>query len=149
MITLGMMKVSVYGTGGIESVIGGHLGRIGRDVVLIGRSSHVNAINENGLRLVMPNGNDILRLSAVTSPEQVDVMPDDVVFLCIKGQDTEEALRTLRLARKLGWRAPINEGLLRISQEMAVNRETSGRYTPNQVRKLFGLEDSLQSSGIS
>lgn len=45
----------------------------------------------------------------------------------------------VRLARKLGERAPINEGLLRICQEMAANRETPGKYTPAQLRVLLGL----------
>ena len=36
-------------------------------------------------------------------------------------------------------KAPINEGLLRVCQEMAANRETPGKYTPNQLRALLGL----------
>ena len=90
------MRVIIYGAGGVGGVVGGHLARAGRDVVLIGRPGYVQAINEHGLRLVTPFDTHILRLLAVTSPDQIDFGPDDVVFLCMKGQDTEEALRTLR-----------------------------------------------------
>ena len=91
------MQVIIYGAGGIGGVVGGHLARVGYEVVLIGRSSHVKTINEHGLRLVTPTGTHILRLLAVTSPDQIDFGPDDVVFLCMKGQNTEEALRGLRV----------------------------------------------------
>ncbi len=94
------MRIIIYGAGGIGGVIGGHLSRTGTDVVLIGRTGHVTAINEHGLRLVTPTGTHIVRLPAVTSPNQIDFNPEDVVFLCMKGQDTEEALRAL-LAMKV------------------------------------------------
>jgi 2-dehydropantoate 2-reductase len=42
------MRTIIYGAGGIGSVVGGHLARIGHDVLLIGRPGHVNAINEHG-----------------------------------------------------------------------------------------------------
>jgi len=45
----------------------------------------------------------------------------------------------VRLARRLGKQAPINEMLLRISQEMAANREPPGKYTPVQLSKLLGI----------
>ena len=94
------MKIVIYGAGGIGSSVGGHLRRVGQDVVLIGRPGHVKAINEHGLRLVTPAGTHILRLPAVTSPDQIDFRPDDVVFLCVKGQNTEEALRDLSAVTK-------------------------------------------------
>ncbi len=90
------MRVIIYGAGGIGSVVGGNLARTGHDVVLIGRTGHVQAINEQGLRLVTPTGTHILRLLAVNSPDQIRFEPDDIVFLCMKGQNTEEALRDLR-----------------------------------------------------
>ena len=77
-------------------MVGGHLARTGHDVVLIGRPSHAKAINEHGLHLVTPAGTFILRIPAVTRPDQISYGADDVVFLCMKGQNTEEALRDLR-----------------------------------------------------
>ncbi|MBI4296194.1 MAG: ketopantoate reductase family protein, partial [Chloroflexi bacterium] len=46
----------------------------------------------------------------------------------------------VRLAKKLGRPAPVNEGLLRISQEMAAHNDLPGKYTPAQLAALLGLE---------
>ncbi|MFH0769012.1 MAG: ketopantoate reductase family protein [Chloroflexota bacterium] len=89
------MRVIIYGAGGIGSVLGGHLARTGHEVVLIGRPGHVKAINKKGLRLVTPTGTHIVRLPAVTSPDEINFGPDDVVFLSMKSQNTEEALSDL------------------------------------------------------
>ena len=94
------MRLIIYGAGAIGGVVGGHLARSGYNVLLIGRPGHVKAINEHGLNLVTPAGTHILRIPAVTRPDQIDFGFDDVVFLCMKGQDTEEALRDLRAVTK-------------------------------------------------
>ncbi|MFC2047905.1 ketopantoate reductase family protein [Chloroflexota bacterium] len=96
----GNHRVVIYGAGAIGGVVGSHLALGGTEVILIGRSGHVNAINEHGLRLVTPTDTHILHLSAVTSPDQIDFRPNDLVFLCVKSQDTDEALRDLRTVVK-------------------------------------------------
>ena len=90
------MRYIIYGAGGIGSIMGGHLARTGHEVILIGRPGHVSVINKNGLRLITPTGTYVLRISAVTSPGQVDFTTGDVIFLCMKGQDTERALKDLK-----------------------------------------------------
>jgi 2-dehydropantoate 2-reductase len=90
------MRAIIYGAGGIGCVVGGHLALTGTDVVLIGRPGHMGAIRDNGLRFVTPAATHTLRLPAVTAPDQVNFGPDDVVLLCAKGQNTEEALHDLR-----------------------------------------------------
>jgi 2-dehydropantoate 2-reductase len=89
------VRIIIYGAGGIGSVVGGHLWRSGQAVVLIGRAGHVSAIRKNGLKLITPTGNHILKIPAVTSPLEIQLTPDDVVFLCMKGQNTEGALADL------------------------------------------------------
>jgi 2-dehydropantoate 2-reductase len=96
----GIMRTIIYGAGGIGSVVGGHLARTGHEVVFIGRAGHVNAINERGLQLITPNGTFILRLPAVTIPDQIKFRPDDVVFLTMKSQNTENALKDLQKVTK-------------------------------------------------
>ncbi|MFC1990499.1 ketopantoate reductase family protein [Chloroflexota bacterium] len=90
------MRYIVYGAGGIGSIMGGHLARTGHDVILIGRPGHVSVINNNGLRLITPTGTHVLRMSAVTNLNQIDFTTGDVIFLCVKGQDTERALEDLK-----------------------------------------------------
>jgi len=116
------MRVIIYGAGGIGGVVGGHLARAGHDVVLVGRPGHVQAIKEHGFRLVTPTETHILRLSAVTSLDQIDFGPDDVIFLCMKGQGTEEALRTLK---EITSDVPIF-----CLQNGVGNEETATRYFP-------------------
>jgi 2-dehydropantoate 2-reductase len=90
------MRFIVYGAGGIGSIMGGHLARTGHDVILIGRPGHVGAIKEHGLRLITPTGTTyVIKIPAVTGPEQIDFIKDDVVFLCMKGQNTEGAMKDL------------------------------------------------------
>ncbi|MFC1914539.1 ketopantoate reductase family protein [Chloroflexota bacterium] len=90
------MKVIIYGAGAIGSVVGGHLFRAGSQVVLVGRPGHVTAIRDHGLRLITPVGTYIVRVPAVTAPDEIDFAPDDVVFLCVKSQDADEALQSLK-----------------------------------------------------
>jgi len=90
------MRYIIYGAGGIGSIMGGHLARTGHDVVLIGRAGHINVINNNGLRLITPTATHVLKVAAVVSPSQINFSADDVICLCVKGQDTEPALRDLK-----------------------------------------------------
>ncbi|MFC1933337.1 ketopantoate reductase family protein [Chloroflexota bacterium] len=94
------MRYIIYGAGGIGSIMGGHLARTGHDVILISRSGHVSVINNNGLRLITPTGIYVLRIPVVTNPSQIDFTTDDVIFLCMKGQDTELALKDLKKVAK-------------------------------------------------
>lgn len=90
------MRVIIYGAGAIGGVVGGNIARTGHEVILVGRPGNVKEINENGLRLVTPVATYTVRVPAVTGPGQIDFRPDDVVFLCVKGQNTEEALGDLQ-----------------------------------------------------
>lgn len=119
-------RIIIYGAGAIGGVVGGHLARTGNDVILIGRPGNVNTIREHGLRLVTPTGTHILQLPAVTAPDQIDFKPNDVVFLCVKSQNTNEALRALHTATK---NVPIF-----CFQNGVGNEEAAVRYFP----KIYG-----------
>jgi len=60
-----------------------------------------------------------------------------------RGQGTVEADflngEIVRVAKRLGKRAPLNEALSRIVQEMAARRELPGKYTPGELLKMLGL----------
>ena len=89
------LRIIIYGAGAVGGVVGGLLTLAGTPVVLIGRPGNVNVIREHGLRVVTPGGTRVIQLPAVTAPEQIEFRPADVVFLCVKGQDTERAMRDL------------------------------------------------------
>ena len=90
------MRFIIYGAGGIGGVIGGHLARTKHDVILVGRPGQVKAINKHGLHLITPTGTHVLPMPAVTEPREIKFTPDDVVFLTMKGQNTDEALGVLK-----------------------------------------------------
>ncbi|MFH1650598.1 MAG: ketopantoate reductase family protein [Chloroflexota bacterium] len=90
------LRYIIYGAGAIGNTVGGHLGLAGKEVILIARPAHVNAINESGLRMITPSGTHTVKVAAVTAPDRIDFTPRDVVILSVKGQDTEEALQALR-----------------------------------------------------
>ena len=94
------MRIVIYGAGAVGGVVGGLLALSGIPVVMIGRPGNVNTIQEQGLRVVTPIKTQIVRLAAVTSPDQIDFGPDDVVFLCVKSQDTEKTMGDLQAVVK-------------------------------------------------
>jgi 2-dehydropantoate 2-reductase len=69
------------------------LARAGAPVVLIGRPRHVEAINRNGL--VFESGGTRQTLVVSASTDVRDARDADVVLLCVKAPDTEEAARSL------------------------------------------------------
>lgn len=90
-----VMRYIIYGAGALGAVLGGHFFRYGFDVVLIGRGKHVDKINQDGLRLIMLEETFQLRLSAVSSPKEVNWTGEEAVYMCMKSQDTEGALGDL------------------------------------------------------
>ena len=87
-----MMKIAVVGAGAIGSVVGGLLSRAGGEVTLIGRRSHIEAIDKNGLIIEGVPGTIHVK---VKTAEHLDFKPD-LVFLTVKTQDVEEAVREIR-----------------------------------------------------
>jgi 2-dehydropantoate 2-reductase len=86
------MKIAVIGAGAIGSVIGGLLSKAGEDVILIGRKSHVDAINQNGLILDGGSGVIVIQVKAV---ENLDFKPD-LALLTVKTQDVESSVKKVQ-----------------------------------------------------
>lgn len=93
-----MARFIIYGAGAIGGTVGGHLALSGHDVALLARGAHAAAMKEHGLRFVTPAGVHTLRLPIFTHPREAALQPDDCVFLCMKGQHSEDALRDLKTA---------------------------------------------------
>ena len=92
------MRTIVYGAGAVGSVIGAHLFQSGRQVVLIARGAHLDAIRQHGLRLCTPEEDVRLPIAAVAHPRELTFRDDDIVLLTMKTQDTEAALQDLQEA---------------------------------------------------
>jgi 2-dehydropantoate 2-reductase len=85
----------VVGAGAIGGTVGVRLHEAGREVVLVARGAHLDAIRERGLRLDEPDRSRTVRIPAVGRVSEVGWRPGDVAVLCTKSQDTEPILDEL------------------------------------------------------
>ncbi len=90
------MRYIIYGAGAIGGVIGANLILAGKDVLLIARGQHLQAIRERGLTLNRPQGKVVVQAATAGHPSEITFTTDDVVVLAMKGQDTVAALDALR-----------------------------------------------------
>lgn len=89
------MRYVILGAGAVGGVIGGRLHAAGRDVVLVARGAHLDALRADGLRLRLPEGEERHRIPAVGCVAELDLDADDVVLLSVKSHDTVAALDEL------------------------------------------------------
>ena len=87
------MQVAVIGAGAVGCYYGGLLLKAGHDVTFIGRQPHVDAINAHGLLLDMQGFKGHLPAKAAT--DATALASPDLVLLCVKSADTEQAGRSL------------------------------------------------------
>ncbi len=90
------MRFIVYGAGAIGGLAGARMCQAGADVLLIARGAHAAAIARSGLTIESADGSQTVDVPVVTSPEEARVGAGDVIFLCMKSQDTADALDALR-----------------------------------------------------
>ena len=96
------MRYVIYGAGAIGGIIGARLHLAGREVALIARGAHLQALRQRGLTFISAEGERTLRLPAVASPAELDLAAADVVVLAMKSQDTVAALDALFAAAPPG-----------------------------------------------
>lgn len=130
------MKTAVLGAGAVGCFYGGMLARAGREVVLIGRPQHVEAINRDGLRMETLSFDE--RVKALARTDAAAVAGADMVLCCVKSTDTAQAAAELaphlspnaivlslqngydnasRLQELLG--RPVNPAVVYVATEMA------------------------------
>lgn len=88
------MRYVIVGAGAIGAALGGLLAAVGRDVVLVARGAHLEALRSEGLQLALPDRQLNLALPAV-SLEELRVQPGDVLVLAVKSQQTASVLAQL------------------------------------------------------
>ena len=86
-------SVAVLGAGAVGCYFGGMLARAGAPVTLIGRRLHVEALTQNGLFLESLHFSQRIAVSAST--DVAAACGAEVMLLCVKTLDTEEAARAL------------------------------------------------------
>lgn len=86
------MRYLVIGAGGTGGSIAAYMNEAGKDVAVIARGKHLEAIKENGLRMETPD-----RGSFATKPIKAFDMENyserpDVIFVCVKGYSLDDAI---------------------------------------------------------
>ena len=83
------MKTAVLGAGAVGCFYGGMLARAGREVVLIGRPQHADAINRDGLYMETLSFQEHVRVAART--DAAGIAGADMVLCCVKSTDSLQA----------------------------------------------------------
>ncbi|SEG15079.1 2-dehydropantoate 2-reductase [Actinacidiphila yanglinensis] len=88
------MRYIIIGAGAVGGAIGGLLSGSGREVVLVARGPHLEALRAHGLWLQLADGERQLSIPAVAGPDELTPRDDDVLVLCVKTQHTPGVLDT-------------------------------------------------------
>jgi 2-dehydropantoate 2-reductase len=83
------MKIAVMGAGAVGCYYGGMLARAGREVVLIGRPQHVEAIRRDGLLMDTQSFREHVAIG--TALDAGGVRGAQLVLCCVKSTDTAHA----------------------------------------------------------
>lgn len=89
------MRIAIMGSGGLGGYFGARLVQGGAaDVHFVARGKHLEAMRRDGLRIEGPEPIHVKPLHATGDPAEVGVA--DVVLLCVKLWDTEQAIAQIR-----------------------------------------------------
>lgn len=85
------MRYLVIGAGGTGGSIAAYMNEAGKNVTVIARGRHLEAIKENGLRMETPDRGMFLTRPKGFDMENYSEKPD-VIFVCVKGYSLEDAI---------------------------------------------------------
>jgi len=78
------MRICVVGAGAIGGYLGAKLALAGKEVTLIARGSHLEAIKKNGLKLIMADGSSQIATPSLATSDIYEATQQDVVILAVK-----------------------------------------------------------------
>lgn len=85
------MRIAIVAPGGVGGYFGGLLAKSGEDVAALARGAHLAAIQQSGLKVEGPRGNDTVRMDASNDATTRGVA--DIVLFAVKLYQAEEAAR--------------------------------------------------------
>ena len=90
------MKYAIIGAGGTGGCLGFFLKKAGKDVTLIARGKHLEAIRKNGLTIqkLWDESRETLPVKACTAEEYKEI--PDVILDCVKGYSMDETVPTIK-----------------------------------------------------
>jgi len=124
------MKFAIIGAGGVGSIYGGNLARIGHDVTMIDTwPEHVAEMQQNGLTVEGPQNMFSVPVAATLDPTEV-AQQVDVALICVNSYDTQDAVLSAKIVLKeSGYAATLQNGLGNIeilSAVLGANRVVGG-----------------------
>jgi 2-dehydropantoate 2-reductase len=92
------MRYVVFGAGAIGGIIGAKLHEVGQEVMLIARGAHYEKLASEGLTFANPAERTTQRIPVAATAGAAQLREGDVLLLCVKSQQTEDALEAIREA---------------------------------------------------
>lgn len=87
-------RIAVLGAGAVGCFFGGMLARSGKDVLLIARENHVQAIKKNGLFMECQSFQEYVHIDVSSNIK--DIASADLVLCCVKSPDTENVMHEIK-----------------------------------------------------
>ena len=88
------MKITIFGAGAIGGHLGALLSRDGVDVSLIARGAHLDAMRENGLKLILADGEFTTHPRVTDDPASLG--PQDYVVVSMKSHQAPDAVEAMQ-----------------------------------------------------
>ena len=83
------MKVAIIGAGAIGGYVGVKVALAGDDVTFIVRGANLDAIRQNGMKLVMGDGTEHVANDVAATNDYAAAGPQDIVILVMKAHQVE------------------------------------------------------------
>ena len=111
------MKYAIIGAGGTGGTLGFYLTKAGKDVTLIARGSHLEAMQKQGLtmRQLWDGKEESIPVKACRMEEYTE--QPDVILVCVKGYSLTDLIPDIRkMERVVGWKPQVyfEEGMKKI-----------------------------------
>ncbi|PZA12688.1 oxidoreductase [Rhodopseudomonas palustris] len=89
------MKICIYGAGAIGGYLGVQLAQSGAaDVSLVARGAHLQAMKDNGLKLLIEGEERVIKPNATDKPAELGVQ--DVIVICLKAHSITGAIDAMK-----------------------------------------------------
>ena len=88
------MNYLIYGAGGIGGCLAAFFAQGGKEVSLIARGAHLQAIQRNGL--VLETGHGTFAIPVKAADQEHTTEKPDVIFVCVKGYSLDGIIPTLK-----------------------------------------------------
>jgi len=89
------MRFAIVGAGGLGGYYGARLAEAGNDVAFVARGAQLEAIRNNGLKILSPLGDvHLKKVTASSDPQQIG--PVDVIVVAVKTWQVADAARAMQ-----------------------------------------------------